>query len=661
MRKTRVLEIAVVVVGLSVAGLAAKQVVIQTTDVRIGGPAGPLGGGPPSDKPMTTGKGLLMGAVQDAASKRGVAGAIVTLSLGGYAPAQVMADTEGRFAFLDLPVGRYSITATRPGYADGTYGRTRPGGPGVPIDLSDGERMGDLAVPVWKHASIGGTVLDENNDPIVGAAVRVLKKSIVGGKRQLAQGPGDSTDDRGMFRIGGLEPGDYIVALPMTMSGDGPLERLLGDVGRGGGGGAQTMTFTMAVRAESGGIGDMMMSSGAMAPTGDAATAGITEDGHLLLFPTQFYPQAPSVARATMITLASGEERNGIDLQMRPVRTARVSGTLTGPDGPAQSVSVVLSPAEQDDLVTPIGTLSVVTNGRGQFEFKGVPTGSYTLRALRSTGGRASQTVSMGGGVATFTMREVTVGGPGAPLPNDPTLWAETGVTVSNTDITDLAMSLRNGIKVSGTVAFNGGGQKPAEDKIASVIVNLEPADGKTAAATSAVRGRVETTGQFTTVGVPPGRYIVRVQNAPQGWSFLGAMLGGRDVSDEPVDLAGGDATGVMLTFTDQPTELKGVVSNSGGAADPTAAVIVFPTDSSAWTGRGNPPRRIRTSRPAKDGSFTFANLPPGSYLLGAVPDATAPDWQDPRFLETLSRTATRVTIAAGEKKTQNVQSAPVR
>jgi hypothetical protein len=266
---------------------------------------------------------------------------------------------------------------------------------------------------------------------------------------------------------------------------------------------------------------------------------------------------------------------------------------------------------------------------------------------------------SGGGGGAVMRTVMVSSGG-NAPLPADPTLWAESAVNVGATDITDISMLLRNGIKVSGSVDFKGGAEKPASDKIASIILSLDPADGRTSLATGSVRGRVETTGQFTTVGVPPGRYVLRVANAPQGWALLGAMVGGRDITDEAMELSGGDATGVVITFTDAPTDLRGVVSNAAGP-DSSAAVIVFPTDPSAWTGRGNPPRRTRMTRPAKDGSFRFDNLPPGSYLLGAVPDATAPDWQDPNFLDALSRSAARFTLGAGEKKTQNVQTSPVR
>src|SRR6186713_2719707 len=91
------------------------------------GPLPPGFGGPPP-APMAGGTGLILGqAIDGLDSTRGIAGALVTLTLGGSQPVRVLADGQGRFAFRDLPKGRFSITASRPGYVDGAYGRLRPG------------------------------------------------------------------------------------------------------------------------------------------------------------------------------------------------------------------------------------------------------------------------------------------------------------------------------------------------------------------------------------------------------------------------------------------------------------------------------------------------------------------------------------------------------
>jgi hypothetical protein len=261
----------------------------------------------------------------------------------------------------------------------------------------------------------------------------------------------------------------------------------------------------------------------------------------------------------------------------------------------------------------------------------------------------------MAGAVAVRSVRVMRAGG-AAPLPSEPTLWAESPVVVDGTaDVDDVVVALREGLKVTGTVQFDGGAARPQPNELSSISVSLEPASPRPGASTS-IRGRIDPSGTFETMGVPPGRYFVRVGGAPQNWHFRGAMRGGVDVSETPLTLDGESATGVMLTFTDRPADLSGQVTDSSTEKDQAATVIVFPADSSAWIGYGSTTRRLRSVRADKDGRYSAPNLPPGDYLVAAVPDKQAGDWQNPRFLESLATSAARVRIGAGEKATQNVQ-----
>ena len=206
MSKRYIVAIALIFVLAAGLGLTAEpqQSVVITT---AGGPP-PLGIGPGDFQPMGTGTGVVFGQVTEADSNRPVAGAIVSLSLQGSQQIRVMADAQGRFGFRDLPSGRFQVTASRAGWVDGAYGRTRPSGPPLPLMLQDGEKVSGVSVPMWRFASIGGRVVDEAGDPIVNKTVRVLKRTTQGGKLQLVPDSQDSTDDRGMFRAGMLEPGE---------------------------------------------------------------------------------------------------------------------------------------------------------------------------------------------------------------------------------------------------------------------------------------------------------------------------------------------------------------------------------------------------------------------------------------------------------------------
>ena len=647
------------VVGIAALAATAVPLVHAQMSIREAQEIQLLGNGPlppglggPAPAPMAGGTGLILGqAVDGLDSTRGIAGALVTLSLGGSQPVRVLADSQGRFAFRDLPRGRFNIIASRPGYVDGAYGRLRPSGQMLSVDLGEGDRVSNVNVALWKFAAVGGMLRDEAGDPIIGANVRVLRRQIVAGKPKLTPGAMDATDDRGMYRIGMLEPGDYLVVVPMSQVGLNGLDQMLAEIGardvaaaaggvaRGGGGGEFT------IRAASVGGGAPIILNDTL--LGANAAPGV-------VYPTQFYPTAASATRAAPITLTSGEERTGLDFHLKPTRTQKVAGIVSGPEGPATSLLVSLVPADAEDLISPIETISAMTDGSGAFTLAAVPPGQYVLRAARNPRGSAAEravSVSMGGAQTIAFQRFEMTGGGAPPLPTEQMLWAEAAISVGTADIPNLAIILRPGAKVSGALDFSGGAQRPTADQLGAISVTLEPADGRNA---NSARGRVDSAGSFTTVGVMPGKYFLKSAGAPQGWTFKGATVGGRDITDAPFDIEGSDIGGVVLTFTDRPSALNGSVTGSGGGGgDPQAAVIIFPAERELWTGYGTSPRRLRNVRADTKGAYTISNLPPGRYYVAAVREALAAEWQDPKFLETLANEATPVTIGEGQQLTQ--------
>ncbi|HYN08946.1 MAG TPA: carboxypeptidase-like regulatory domain-containing protein [Vicinamibacterales bacterium] len=286
------------------------------------------GSGPTlENREMPKGTGLVMGRVLEADSKSAVSGAIIWLRHNsGAAPDPAMTDDQGRFVFRDLPKGQYTLRSTRAGYVDGAYAKRlpdeEPGRDGRPLDLADDERIGDLTLTMWRHAAIGGAVVDELGEPLVGVTVRAVPRRIVAGRSQYEldyTSIADRTDDRGLFRLSSLTPGDYLVAVPnvtgalakqRSPSTPASVPSSLNESSTGG----LRWTADGGYSLRAGGIevGDADSLLVATGPEPLPGFAGVTPDGKVLGYETQFYPGVTTIARATAITLRSGEERTGI-------------------------------------------------------------------------------------------------------------------------------------------------------------------------------------------------------------------------------------------------------------------------------------------------------------------------------------------------------------
>ncbi len=634
--------------------------------------------GQPAQPPPPPPTGLILGRVVDAASGRPVAGAIVALQnvsmimpgapLPGSQP-RAMTNTNGQFIFRRLPKGSFGLSVSKPGYADGAYGRRRPGGSQAQVELIDGQRLGDVAIPIWKHAAITGTVTDEAGEPLVGVELRVFERRYLAGRQRLVAGAAQTTDDRGVYRFGSLTPGDYVVAfvskevtLPavtaelLKQSSNTPQYQELS---------RERMSMGTAFMGSMGGgvpVGDSVRQFSPSAPVPPPSTAG----GPVYVYPTQYFPGTPSLGQAKTLTLKSGEARESIDLSLRPVKTARVSGTLLGPDGPVGNVALRLVP-DGDDFSTELETSATMSSPAGDFSFFGVTPGQYSVKILQvprlPVSAAMPNMTSIQVGDRTIMSSSTPPGAAPPQIPSGPTLWASVPVAVAGDDVTGVAVILQPGARLTGRLEFDGAAERPNPQQLTRLPITVDRTD-RTATpgfGNTIPPGRVEESGVFRTYGLPGGKYLVRVVGAPPGWTLRSVVSEGRDISETPLEVGAADVSNIVITFSDRPSKLTGVVRGPSGTPDPEALVVVFPAESAAWSESGPFPRRMRSARPARTGTYTFTGLPPGEYFVAAIKEEFLSAWQYPEMLETLSRLANTVRLAEGETRTQDLKTAVVR
>ncbi len=526
----------------------------------------------------------------------------------------VITDDAGQFTFTGLPASRYLLSARKGGYVTSEYGAKRSMRSGVAIVLEDGQRLTNAVVRLPRGGVIAGTIVDQRGQAMSSVIVRPLRYQFAEhGRRTLA--PIETAgyiDDLGQYRIWGLDAGEYVVAASIEESeppGPDDLVRLTdADIKQ-----AEADASGLATRAT-------------LSPSRRGAYAPV------------YYPGTFALSEARSIRLRAGEERADVDFQLSLTSTAKVEGSVVIPDGvDRQDLSVQMTNSGTDDVAVERSSKSARVDDHSHFVFTGVPPGQYTLTA------RAQRMPKGFGAGAGFSFSDLAIA-----------QWAQTDVTVSGDDISGISLVLQPAFSVSGKIQVEPSGSPP---DLSRLIVVLTPGHSNINDHFGAAPALVDANGMFTIAGVTPGRYqvhagIMAFGSAGDIWQVKSAIVNGRETVDQPIELRT-SVDGVVVTLTDRMPSLSGVVRNASGQAAPDCHVVVFAKDRKFWMPDS---RRLTSVRPGSDGTYVIRAVPAGEYFVTAVNDLENGEWFDPSVLEQLSTSALTITLADGEKKTQDLR-----
>ncbi len=203
-------------------------------------------------------------------------------------------DDKGKFILRDIPPGGYQLSAQRDGYL--TTSTFRRGNLRMParFTLARGESITDVNFQLRPWSVISGEVRFEDGDPAVNIPVELYRQYHLRGRRGFARIASTRTNDRGEYRIHGLAPAAYFVAVSYEGDLTGP------------------------------GVDDQprLDSNGRELPVPS--------------YTTTFFPNTLKLSEASPIRLREGDDLSGIDFYMRPVDRVKVSGRIT--DGIAGTI-----------------------------------------------------------------------------------------------------------------------------------------------------------------------------------------------------------------------------------------------------------------------------------------------------------------------------------
>ena len=343
-------------------------------------------------------------------------------------------------------------------------------------------------------------------------------------------------------------------------------------------------------------------------------------DGSSRIYATTFHPSAQTQTSAVLVRVRSGDRREDVDIKLVPSEPRRLSGAVQPPPGP-EDVHVDLTCVSG---ACALGVWRSFATPDGRFEFPALPVGQYTLLA--------------------YPRKEA---GSSASRANDSD-FAMMPLSLTDGDIDGLAVTLRQGPRVSGRMEFEG---EPPGSRIGVWLDSLET-DTSTAGDPDSVA-----TGLVLVRSVRPGRYQFRARNADRfssgaapvspDWRVRTASAQGHDIVCQPLEVGATDITDVQVTMTRVPSTVSGTVQGVEGHG--RAVVVLFPVDverrptqSYGWS----PCVQRGTLGPS--GRFQLSDIPDGEYFIAAIDIRRMDEWPAASFLDAISQSARRVSIVTG-------------
>lgn len=262
-------------------------------------------------------------------------------------PKTATTDSQGAFEFRDLPAGSYRLRAAPSPYEAQylaiAFGAKRPSGVGVQdmgksLTVSEGQALQGVTLALPRGCVIAGQVTDDNGTPL--ARVQIRGTLFMPSIPQGVSIGGASTDDRGQFRLFGLQPGDYVIAAQ-----------------------AQNGSF---------------IPPGALTQTNEDRVG----------FLTTFFPGTPDEGAAQRVHVDPGAELSGIDIRMSTGRLFRVSGMVVDSQGRPARASGSLAHGTATSFMMSSG---FGTDPQGRFQMQNVQPGEYHLVARQISNGAPGQ------------------------------------------------------------------------------------------------------------------------------------------------------------------------------------------------------------------------------------------------------------------------------
>jgi Carboxypeptidase regulatory-like domain len=246
----------------------------------------------------------------------------------------VITEENGKFAFENVPAGKYSLTGAKRGFITASYDQHDQFS--TAIVTGTGIDTGALVLKIAPNAVITGKVLDEAGEPVRHATVTLYYDDHQEGVDQIQVRNVAQTDDLGAYDLPNLIPGTYFLSVRATP--------------------------WYAVHP----------------PEDSGPKSEIAVDRSLdVAYPLTYYTDATDSDGATAIPVQGGE-RLQVDMHLNPVPALHLRVHVPGDNKHGFTFPRLEQPAfDGSTFMLPSGGRMV---SPGVFEISGIPAGHYNLR-----------------------------------------------------------------------------------------------------------------------------------------------------------------------------------------------------------------------------------------------------------------------------------------
>lgn len=249
-----------------------------------------------------------------------------------------LTDEIGQYELAGISPGRYRVGARSYGFVSMGFDGPRSSESGRVVDIADSGALNGVDITLPHLGVITGRITDETGNPIEGAVVTIVEPRFEDGRRVLVQADAGvrPSDDRGQYRVFGIEPGRY---------------------------------FLRAGAGDPGGL-----------------KFGVSTGSEIPGYAPSFFPGTPTTAGAAQVDVGPSSVITDVDFPMLRTAMTTVSGRVRTSGGQPFGGRLELAPRVSSQL-TATGPSGAVIYPDGRFEFRNVAPGEYVISSYRGRNG----------------------------------------------------------------------------------------------------------------------------------------------------------------------------------------------------------------------------------------------------------------------------------